>query len=195
MSGPGPGVQGDPCSTEDECPNDRNPSPICFVVPKKAEDAFGRRQVVGRDAIIIASGWLTCGLNPAHFNFKEHVMTEQIAIEETDRLIASDKVEGTNVYNRQGEKLGSVMNFMVNKRSGEAEYAVMQFGGLFGVGSDYYPLPWQVLDYDTEQGGYVVDLDKSQIEGAPSYSDNDTIFDHAYGEQVYGYYGLGYPYI
>ena len=26
------------------------------------------------------------------------------AIEETDRLIASDKVEGTAVYNRQGER-------------------------------------------------------------------------------------------
>ncbi|MFM9978645.1 MAG: PRC-barrel domain-containing protein, partial [Sphingomonadaceae bacterium] len=27
-------------------------------------------------------------------------------------LIASDKVEGTAVYNRQGEKLGSVYNLM-----------------------------------------------------------------------------------
>ena len=39
-------------------------------------------------------------------------------IEETNRLIASNKVEGTAVYNRQGEKLGTVDNFMVDKRSG-----------------------------------------------------------------------------
>ena len=40
--------------------------------------------------------------------------------DETDRLIASDKVEGTAVYNRQGERLGSIHNFMVGKRSGTA---------------------------------------------------------------------------
>lgn len=84
-----------------------------------------------------------------------------IATDETNRLIASNKVEGTNVYNREGEKLGTIYNFMVDKRSGGVEYAVMQFGGLFGLGSDYYPLPWDILAYDPGQGGYVVNLDKA----------------------------------
>src|SRR3546814_21037374 len=83
-----------------------------------------------------------------------------IATDETSRLIASNKVEGTAVYNRDREKLGSIYNFMVTKREGRVEYAALQFGGLFGLGSDYYPLPWDVLTYDTAQGGYVVDLDK-----------------------------------
>jgi len=51
------------------------------------------------------------------------------AIEETDRLIASDKVEGTAVYNRQNERLGTVHNFMVDKSTGQVAYAVMSFGG------------------------------------------------------------------
>lgn len=119
----------------------------------------------------------------------------EIATNETDRLIASNKVEGTNVYNAQNEKLGSIYNFMVEKRSGKAEYAVLQFGGLFGLGSDYYPLPWDVLTYDTEQGGYVVNVDKSVLEKAPRYaSDSAPPFDHGYGREVYGYYGVNYPY-
>ena len=60
-----------------------------------------------------------------------------IATDETDRLIASNKVEGTAVYNSEGEKLGSIYNFMVDKRSGRVEYAVLQFGGFLGLGSDY----------------------------------------------------------
>jgi hypothetical protein len=36
--------------------------------------------------------------------------------DETDRLISSNKVEGTAVYNRQGERLGSIYNFMVDSR-------------------------------------------------------------------------------
>ncbi|MDF2640215.1 MAG: photosystem reaction center subunit [Novosphingobium lindaniclasticum] len=118
-----------------------------------------------------------------------------IATEETNRLIASNKVEGTTVYNAQHEKLGSIYNFMVEKRSGKVEYAVLQFGGLFGLGSDYYPLPWDVLTYDTDQGGYVVNLDKSVLEKAPRYAnDSEPAYDRAYGREVYGYYGLNYPF-
>src|SRR3977135_1618955 len=86
-------------------------------------------------------------------------------IEETNSLISSTKVEGTAVYNRQGEKLGMVHNFMVDKRSGKVEYAVMSFGGFLGMGDSYHPLPWNVLTYDTSQGGYVCDLDKRALEG------------------------------
>jgi len=32
-------------------------------------------------------------------------------------LIASDKVEGAAVFNRAGEKLGSIHNFMVDKQT------------------------------------------------------------------------------
>jgi sporulation protein YlmC with PRC-barrel domain len=118
-----------------------------------------------------------------------------VPTDETTRLIASNKVEGTAVYNRKGERLGSIYNFMVDKESGEVEYAVLTFGGLFGMGGDYYPLPWDVLTYDTQQGGYVVDLDKEVLEKAPRYSATDEPrFTQDYGREVYGYYGVNYPY-
>ena len=114
-----------------------------------------------------------------------------IAVDETERLIASNKVEGTVVYNRQGERLGTIHNFMVDKQSGEVEYAVLSSGGLFGMGGDYYPLPWEVLTYDTSQGGYVVDLDKEVLEKAPHYrSGEEPRFDRDYDQTVYGHYGL-----
>lgn len=116
-----------------------------------------------------------------------------IATDETERLIASNKVEGTSVYDAQGEKLGTIHNFMVDKDSGQVEYAVLQFGGLFGLGSDYYPLPWEKLSYDVDEGGYVVDIDKETLEDAPRYSDSEPVYDQGYGEQVYGHYGLTYP--
>lgn len=121
----------------------------------------------------------------------DHTATDT-ATEETERLIASNKVEGTAVYNRQGDRLGTVHNFMVDKRSGQAEYAVMSFGGFLGIGESYHPLPWKVLTYDTNQGGYVVDLDKDMLEKAPSYrSGDEPRYDRAYGEQVNSYYGVG----
>jgi len=117
-----------------------------------------------------------------------------IATDETSELIASNKVEGTTVYNPEGEKLGSIHNFMVDKRTGQVEYAVLQFGGLLGIGTDYYPLPWEVLEYDEDQGGYVVELDGDALKDAPHFSAKDMpVFGPAYGEEIYGAYGLEYP--
>ena len=76
--------------------------------------------------------------------------------DETDELIASNTVEGTAVYNRQGERIGTLHHFMVGKRSGQVAYAVMSFGGLFGLGEKQYPLPWNELTYNTSRGGYVI---------------------------------------
>jgi len=123
----------------------------------------------------------------------ERTRQETPARDETHNLIASDRVEGTAVYNTKGEKLGRIENFMVGKLNGRVEYAVMSFGGLLGIGEDFYPLPWSALDYDTGKGGYVVDLDKDKLKTAPSYQrDSEPEFDRQYGERVYNYYGVMY---
>lgn len=119
--------------------------------------------------------------------------TDRITRDESSDLISSEKVDGTTVYNRQGEKLGTISNFMVGKRNGRVEYAVLSFGGLFGMGERSYPLPWDVLNYDLDKGGYVVDLDKDRLKDAPSYErGQDPTYDRTYGEQVYGHYGVPY---
>lgn len=117
-----------------------------------------------------------------------------IEMDETLDLIASNKVEGTAVYDREEERLGTIYNVMIDKVNGQVEYAVLSFGGLFGLGSNYYPIPWEMLDYDTDLGGYVVDIDKEKLQNAPNYSDGDQpIFDREYGTRVHDYYGVEYP--
>ena len=89
--------------------------------------------------------------------------------DETDRLISSEKVDGTAVYDRTGARLGTVHHLMIDKYGGHVEYAVMSFGGFLGIGEDYTPLPWRSLTYDTRFGGYVVDVDRNRLEQAPHY--------------------------
>lgn len=118
--------------------------------------------------------------------------TGATAVDETGDLIASDKVEGTPVYNQAGDRLGTVRNFMVGKRSGKVAYAVMSFGGFLGIGESYHPLPWEVLTYDTSKGGYVVNLSREQLEGAPRYSGSQepNWSDPGYGRGINDYYGV-----
>jgi len=128
--------------------------------------------------------------------YSEGSSSSDVSTDETNRLIASNKVEGTAVYNRQGERLGSVYNFMVDKYDGKVAYAVMSFGGFLGIGDSYHPLPWESLNYDTRMGGFVVDLDRSKLEGGPSYrATEDPWSDSEYGRGVYDYYGARYPYV
>lgn len=113
-----------------------------------------------------------------------------VATDETINLISADKVVGTSVYNRQGEKLGSVYGLMLNKLNGHVAYAVMSFGGFLGIGESYHPLPWRVLAYDTNLEGYVLDMDRTRLENAPRYTntaDRDWLRDR---DRIDAYYAI-----
>ncbi len=108
----------------------------------------------------------------------------------TGRLIAASTVTGTSVFDTAAEKLGSIYDLMLDKSTGKAEYAIMNFGGLFGIGEKYHPLPWHVLRYDPALGGYVVSLDRKQLENGPAYEMSENTWgDDSWGSRVNDYYG------
>jgi sporulation protein YlmC with PRC-barrel domain len=41
------------------------------------------------------------------------------------RLVASDRVEGTRVFNADGRKIGSIKRLMIDKSTGSVAYAVL----------------------------------------------------------------------
>lgn len=92
---------------------------------------------------------------------------------ETIDLIASDKVEGTSVYDAEDKKIGTIARVVIEKTSGQVVYAVVGFGGFLGIGDDYYPLPWYSLKYDTRLGGYRTGVTVDQLKGAPKYETDD----------------------
>ena len=104
-------------------------------------------------------------------------------------LIAADKVDGTAVYGADEQKIGSIEHVMIDKLSGKVAYAVLSFGGFLGVGDEHYPLPWSTLKYDTNLGGYRVNLTKDQLEGAPKYkSSGEWDWNRDNDQRVYDYY-------
>ena len=108
-------------------------------------------------------------------------------------VISSDKVEGTSVYNGNGDKLGSIDDLVIDKRSGLVRYAALEFGGFLGMGADRYPIPWSMLKYDTNLDGYVVPIAKEQLEQAPRYEPSkEPTYSDDYGRKVYDYYGVGW---
>ncbi len=89
------------------------------------------------------------------------------------RAIAASRVTGTSVYNQQGEKIGHVEDVVLDKMSDKVMFAVLGFGGFLGIGERYHAMPWSMLDYNSDTGGYVVGLSRDVLEKAPSYDLND----------------------
>jgi sporulation protein YlmC with PRC-barrel domain len=89
-------------------------------------------------------------------------------------LIASDRVEGTNVYGLNGKKVGHVHNFMVNKRTGQVAHVIVSDSGLLGLGATrFLRMPWQNLTYDSDLGGYVSHISKEMMTERGSISAED----------------------
>jgi sporulation protein YlmC with PRC-barrel domain len=106
--------------------------------------------------------------------------------------ILASRVKGTSVYNDKGDKIGTVEDIVLDKQSNQIMFAALGFGGFVGIGEKYYPVPWSMLDYSEDKGGYVVPLSKDRLENAPSYDLKDlTKHDGSLGDiraESYSYY-------
>jgi hypothetical protein len=119
------------------------------------------------------------------------VIPEEAAIDPFHELISSRRVEGTPVFNADEKKLGTIHSVMLEKRTGKVAYAVLSIGGFLGIGSHVHPVPWDVLRYDVDLSGFVVNLTREQLQGAPTMrlDEADRPRGRDYDEEVSGYYG------
>jgi PRC-barrel domain len=102
-------------------------------------------------------------------------LQEGFGSKESHQLIAADKVEGTAVYNMAGDKVDTIRDVMIDKISGKVVFATMATGGVLGIGETYHALPWNVLTYNTDLGGYQLDVDREKLEAGPAATEEELI--------------------
>ena len=84
--------------------------------------------------------------------------------------VRAKKVIGTNVKDPAGQKIGEIEDVVLDKGSNSILFAVVGFGGFLGISEKYHPIPWASLDYDEDEGAYVVSYTKEQLKAAPAGS-------------------------
>jgi hypothetical protein len=97
----------------------------------------------------------------------EQTMSEADTARVVHPLITAGRVSGSDVFNQAKEKIGQIEDIAIDKRSGKVAYAILSFGGFLGMGDKHQPLPWSLLTYDSEQGGYVVSITEEFLALAP----------------------------
>jgi len=158
------------------------------------------RLVVESEGKFRLTGWNCATALPfaSHYSLQEglNMTTAQTASgdlskRETFSLIGSDKVEGTEVYRSNGDRIGTIERVMIDKRNGNVAYAVMSFGGFLGIGDDYYPVPWSLLTYNEQLGGYEANISDAQLKSAPKFRKDESweYSDRGREGALYSYYG------
>jgi sporulation protein YlmC with PRC-barrel domain len=104
------------------------------------------------------------------------IMATQIhATKRMNGMFGANSITGMDVYDMQGQKLGSLHDSLINEASDKLEFVILSFGGqVSGVNQRYYPLPWHLLRFDETRDGYVIDIDSDKLNSAPTCELSDT---------------------
>jgi len=105
-------------------------------------------------------------------------------------LMGAGTLTGNDVSNTKGENLGEIKEIMLDMDSGRVAYAVLSFGGIFGVGDKLFAVPWKALRLDTKNHEFRLDVDKKYLESAPGFDKDDwpSMSDRKWQTDVHSYY-------
>jgi sporulation protein YlmC with PRC-barrel domain len=107
------------------------------------------------------------------------------------RVLSASTLNGDDVYNPNGDKLGSIKEIMLDIESGKVCYAVLSFGGFLSLGEKLFAVPWGALSVDTENKRFVMDTDEERLKNAPGFDTDNwpNMADPAWEKSVHAYYG------
>lgn len=106
------------------------------------------------------------------------------------KIMAADTLEGDDIVNTAGDKLGELEHIMIDVPTGRVAYAVLSFGGFLGLGDKLFAIPWRALRIDPPNHRFILDVDKETLEGAPGFDKNHwpSMADEQWTREVHAYY-------
>jgi sporulation protein YlmC with PRC-barrel domain len=109
-------------------------------------------------------------------------------------LMGADTLMGNDVYNKDGEDLGDIKEFMIDMATGRVAYAVLSFGGLLGMGDKLFAVPWQALTLDTVEKRFTLNVPKATLKDAPGFDKDQwpSMADEGWASGVHKFYGTTY---
>jgi sporulation protein YlmC with PRC-barrel domain len=105
-------------------------------------------------------------------------------------VMEADTLEGNDVVNAQGEKLGDIKSIMIDVPSGRVAYAVLSSGGFLGIGEKLFAIPWNALTLDADNKCFILNIDKERLKNAPGFDKDHwpSMADQRWATEVHSYY-------
>ena len=109
-------------------------------------------------------------------------------------LMGADTLLGNDVYNKDGDDLGDIKEFMIDMASGKVAYAVLSYGGVLGMGDKLFAVPWPALTLDTANKRFTLNVKKNALKDAPGFDKDHwpSMSDRTWASGVHKFYGTTY---
>lgn len=99
----------------------------------------------------------------------------------TPGMLSTSTLSGDQIVDRDGDKLGTLKDLMIDLSDGHVAYAVLARGGFGGMGEKLFAVPWKMLEVDGENRRLVVNISGDVLDDSlgfdpdnwPSFTDED----------------------
>jgi len=91
----------------------------------------------------------------------------------SDVLLSARDLHNYEVYDRQGDKLGVLEDFMLDLTDSSVRYAVLATSTFGAVNKKVFAVPLDALTLDTENECFILDVPRESLESAEGF-DTDT---------------------
>jgi sporulation protein YlmC with PRC-barrel domain len=111
------------------------------------------------------------------------------------QCLTAKSIIGDAIENPEGERLGTIDNLMINVRTGEIEYVVVEFGSFLGIGGKLFAIPFRELRLNPDAQVFILNRDKEYLKESPGFDKTHwpETNDHTYFDNVKLYYGSYLP--
>lgn len=105
--------------------------------------------------------------------------------------VKASNIIGTRVVDAHAEVLGSIKEIVIDPKTGRVAYAVVSFGGFFGMGEKLFAIPFSSFEFDMTNNQYVLQVPKSRLEKAPGFDADHwpSMSDEKWNRDLHTYYG------
>jgi sporulation protein YlmC with PRC-barrel domain len=72
-----------------------------------------------------------------------------------------------SVHDQVGDKVGKISDILIDPENSQPKIAILSEGGILGLGSDHFAIPFQLLRFNTNSSDIGLKVDKKHITEAP----------------------------
>ncbi len=111
-------------------------------------------------------------------------------MEREPEVMAADFLVGERVVDPLGADLGKIEELMIDMQAGRVSYAVLSFGGIFGLGEKFFAIPWRLLQPDPVNRRFVLAIDRERLKNAPGFDRHSwpAMGDRGWGRRIHRFY-------
>jgi len=119
----------------------------------------------------------------------ERVSRSRASDRDNPQFLSADSINGDKVVNTDGDHIGKIDELMIDLQDGKIAYTVVSHGGILGIGTKLFAIPWQALTLRVRDHAFVLNIPKETFDKAEGFDKGNWPLTREELSGTYTYYG------